>query len=240
MARRTKKKPPPHPISIPDDPSSLLGKVPIPDDPKKRTKKLTYREKVDRMKKVRRGEIGKTKPTDSNRAALLMAEACARKHAKYVGSRVTDWMAALEKRGRLACCMRASIQADMLQAPYAEYVEAQYYWFNDYFQRAPRYSEIAASGSLVRYKSWKALQEKRDIPARTVHPALAGGRVNPAETPPDVVLRYEEQILRRMVRRLGSEEAVWELCGRLGEEEVFSDAFKKTRPIWQATHGGKT
>ncbi|MCB0384428.1 MAG: hypothetical protein KDD43_03475, partial [Bdellovibrionales bacterium] len=50
------------------------------------------------------------------------------------------------------------------------------------------------------------------------------------------VLQYEEKVLAQMVKQWGSEERVWQLFGALGEETVFIDAFKKTRPLWRAQY----
>lgn len=166
--------------------------------------------------------------------AYAMGAAFSAKYANYNKSRPFDAYRVLdESKQRMSLCARAAAQADILEASYADYVEAQFYWFDDYFVRSPRMSEIASPGAVRRYTTWKELREKKRITPEVIHPAVVTGRLFGQKEFPQEMRKFEEQVLARMIRQWGSEEAVWELCGEPGEEEVFSDAFKRTRAIWR-------
>lgn len=168
------------------------------------------------------------------REVTIFASEYSRKYASYTKSRMFDWRKA-EKEGTfsLILCGRAVAQANMLKASYRDYIEAQFYWFNDYYQRAPYLGEIASAGALVRYQAWKELREGRQISDDVVHPAKIVTKINTLDTTDDTIIKYETAVLKRMIRNWGSEEEVWMLCGTPGDEEVFSDSFKRTREVWR-------
>lgn len=154
------------------------------------------------------------------------------KHALYWSSRKKSWRRVAERSpGALGCCSRAVAQAQLLEVDIHDYMEAQFWFFNEAFARPPTYAEIAASGCLLRYKKWRMAKVAGEAPSATVN-AATGGIFNPKDTLPEVVLAYEEKVLERMIRQWGSEEEVWRMFGALGDEEVFSDSFKVTRDIW--------
>jgi len=166
--------------------------------------------------------------------AEQFADEYARIYAYYKKTRVFDWRkASIEGTFSLVLCSRSVAQAGLLNATYEDYIKSQFYWFNDYFERAPRLAEMASAGAIIRYQKWKELNDKGSIVPDVVHPALAGTKVNTKDTSNLHVLKYETMVLERMIKVWGSEEDVWDICGELGDEEVFSDSFKMTRYVWK-------
>lgn len=178
----------------------------------------------------------RAKEAQPMRYAYQMADIYSEMFARYYGRphHVMNMRKRLEeKKSTKACFLRAVAQAQMLGALFREYMEAQFYWISDYHGRPPRYPEIASAAAIVRYRRWKELDAEGSAPAFQVHPAVVGGVVDPRQTPPEVVARYETDVLDRMIRQTGSEKDVWLLCGELGDNEVFTDGFKRTRPVWR-------
>ena len=181
------------------------------------------------------------KKAEQRREADLMAYEYAKKVTKYRKVlRVYDWQKRLQQNaGQVGCMSRAVAQAEILGASYNDYLEAQFYWFDDWYSRPPRYPEIASAGAIVRYRKWKVLRDTGVAPKCTVHPATVIVKVEAKKELPEAVLRYEQKVLSRMVRQWGSEEEVWRLFGSPGNCEVFSDSFKETRQCWRDIYGGK-
>lgn len=173
-----------------------------------------------------------------SRAANEVAQCYAEKHAKYYSHRHKNWRKVVDSnRGVVGCCSRAAAQADLLNASIADYLEAQFWFFDEAFSRPPTYAEIAAPKCLLRYNKWRVAVVHEGVPTTTV--SKSRGRVDPSKTKESVVQAYEEKVLERMIKQWGSEEKVWELFGEPGDEEVFSDKFKKTRVIWREQYEGE-
>jgi len=170
--------------------------------------------------------------SEISRFVKEVAQVFAAKHAKYYSHRPTNWRKSIESnRGILGCCSRAAAQAELLNTSVEDYIEAQFWFFDEAFGRAPTYAEIAAVGALLRYKKWREALVHDGIAKTTVN-VVTGGRFNPKKTKREVVMNYELKVLERMVQQWGSERKVWELFGSPGDEEVFSEEFKRSREIW--------
>lgn len=168
----------------------------------------------------------------SHRRSNEVAQVYAAKHAKYYSHRLQDWRKSIKSnRGILGCCSRAAAQADMLKTPVEDYIEAQFWFFDEVFSRAPTYKDIAAAGAMLRWKKWRVALYHDGIPRTTV--SKVRGQSDPRKTEKEVLIAYEQKVLERMIQQWGSEEKVWEMFGELGNEEVFSDAFKNSREIWR-------
>jgi len=186
---------------------------------------------------------GKLRPVrareaDPMRKAYQMANHYADLFARYYKRQRMNMRTRLEEKSGVATCfMRAVAQAEMLCAPFGDYMAAQFHWITDYHGRPPHYSEICSAPAIVRYRRWQELKAGGDEPAFQVHPAILGGGVrDPRETPSEVVMKYEQDVLTRMIKQVGSEREVWLLCGEPGNNEVFTDGFKETRPVWRSIY----
>lgn len=154
------------------------------------------------------------------------------KLAVYYRKRKKFWKNVIEKSpGVLGCCSRAVAQSEVLDVSFEDYLSAQYWFFHEAFARPPMYSEIASPGALLRFKRWKDMQAQGMVSKVVIDKAL-GGSFSPQDTLPEALKSYEEKILENMIRQWGGEDKVWKLFGRIGNEEVFSDVFKKTRSVW--------
>lgn len=171
------------------------------------------------------------------RAVYEMVQVFAEKHAKYYGHRLQDWRKALGKnRGILGCCSKAVSQAELLRTTAENYLEAQFWFFDQSFARTPTYAEIAASGAILRYKKWRVAVVHEGIPTTTVSVATIGKRHTKAISS-DVQQRYEEKVFQRMLSHWGTEEALWAACADNIEDIGFSEAFLQSRPVWKAFFG---
>jgi hypothetical protein len=171
--------------------------------------------------------------SQKNRIAHLALQVYIAKYATFWGARFKDWRKIAERApGALGCCSRAAVQAELLSASIDDYMEAQFWFFNMAYSRPPTYPEIAGPGGLLRYKKWRVAKVQGEAEEVTINIAT-GGTFNPKDTLPEVVLAYENNVLKRMIKQWGGENAVWRLFGQPGDEEVFSDAFKQTREIWR-------
>ena len=170
------------------------------------------------------------------RAAEVMASIFADKYARYTRKRKFDWRARLQSNKQaLSCFSRAAAQADLIQAVYDTYIEAQFYWFDDYFKRAPRYTECASPIAPLRYNAYMALKQQGQTPNHVVHPARRV--VDTRQRNTEEFMEFELKVLHRMIRQWGSEREVWELCGEPGDDEVFTEEFKQTREVWRTLFG---
>jgi hypothetical protein len=211
---------------------------------KRRRGRLTQKDRED-LVQLACTPIGHTKqvrfPKEDkiklHQKAYLMGVAFFSKFSQYNSTRPYDAYRVLdEKKQRMSLCARAAAQADILNAPYGDYVEAQFYWFDDYFVRSPRLTEIASPGAVTRYTSWKELRQKKRVTPEVIHPAVVTGKIYTKKEFPEEMRKFEEQVLERMIRQWGSEQEVWEMCGEPEDQEVFSDAFKRTRAIWRGMY----
>ena len=147
-----------------------------------------------------------------------------------------DWHARINRnKGALGCCSRAFAQVCELKCSVEDYLEAQFWFFNRSFGRAPRFSEIASVHALDRYRKWAIRMEKGEIGNKTINISVISA-YSARKVSVDMVIRYEERVLKTMIHQWGSEETVWELFGAVGDEEVFTDSFKKTRPLWRSMY----
>jgi len=133
----------------------------------------------------------------------------------------------------MGCLCRAVAQAEMVDATFQDYLEAQFYWINDHKQEAPTFSQLASMWAVRRYTWWKKMKEEGDEPAFSVHPGACDKRIDPTESDREFLLEYDGKLLKQMIKNLGSEEEVWSLCGDPDDSEAFSLEFKKTREVWR-------
>lgn len=202
---------------------------------KRKNKVLTEEELVAGVVGICSGKLSadESKKGNKNRVADHVLQVYLEKYATFWGKRKNSWRkTAAKSKGALGCCSRAAIQASLLSCSVEDYMEAQFWFFNEVFARPPTYADIAGPGGLLRYKQWRMACHNKTAPRLTINKAT-GGIYVPGETLPSVVLAYENKVLERMSLQWGGEHEVWILFGSLGDEEVFSDSFKKTREIWR-------
>jgi len=206
--------------------------VPQEPPPKREKKKrgLSVQEREEVVQKVCSQAVAPPaqKHAQPRRAAKQVAQLYSQKHALYHRHRATSWQRAIENRGVLGCCAKVVAQADVLQVEVEDYVEAQFWWFDTAFGRAPSYKELAGPKATYRWKAWRVARVHGEAHQKTVHVAT-GGTFNPQDTSVADELEAELKTLERLVRQWGSEEEVWRL---MGDQGVFSDAFMQTRPLW--------
>lgn len=218
--------------------------VPLELHLKKRRKKGKGKNKKDRILTVAEMEkevadiclgrviVTETEKKGNNRVAHYALQVYLEKLAVFYDKREKNWKKTIERNpGILGCCSRAVAQAEMIKAKIEDYIVAQFWFYRKFFGRAPTYPEIAGPKAILHYKQWRVALSKGEVD-KVIVTSTIGGTFDPRKTPDEIVLKYEMNVLKRMIYQWGSEEKVWQLFGRLNDEDVFSDDFKRTRPIW--------
>lgn len=175
-------------------------------------------------------DSSRVKYQKADRMGLLYADMYARYYRTQYPMNIRRKME--ENKSITGCLFRAVAQAEMVDASYQDYLEAQFHWIDDYKQEAPTFSQLASMWAVRRYTWWKKMKDEGDEPAFSVHPG-ACDHIDPAGTDTAFIMAYDSRLLTRMVKDIGSEEEVWELCGDPVDDEVFSLVFKQTREVWR-------
>lgn len=185
---------------------------------------------------VTSGEVraGRSANCEAMRAAYQVAQLYADKHAKYYKHRPINAMQRVaNNRGILGCCTKTVYQAELLNAPLAEYLEAQFWHFDKKYRKAPRYQDICSSLGPIRYEQWLTHCQQTGHNTNVVNMA-AGRTINPENTSLQVQKEYFENLLRLMIKGWNSELHVWELFGKV--DEPFPLWFRQGRALWRSLY----
>lgn len=153
--------------------------------------------------------------------------------SSYHGKRLMNWQKRLERNSTKGCMMRAAIQRETIGCSFEDYMQAQFYFFNLWYSRAPTYAECASKWAVKRVRDYQQLQKKDQAGGTVISPETIGE--NALESQPlayESKEDYDLKILEGMIERWGSEEMVWNICGDPADESIFLNAFKKTRSSW--------
>lgn len=146
-----------------------------------------------------------------------------------------------------ACHLAATLALSM-GATLENFVLSQFWWFDQCFSTTPKLRNLSGPGAGARYQKWLdakdaglRVDEVVSVKVIAVHPLAktAGGKISLYQKSRELhpnVLKIQERVLREQVRFLGSEEQVWETHGALGNQVLFMDEYKLTRPIWVALY----
>jgi hypothetical protein len=180
--------------------------------------------------------ISQGKSQESRKAASF-ADKYVAKLSEYKGTRRYNWRR-YSKEGKfsLILCSRAAAQADTIGASIDDYIESQFYWFDFYFQRPPRLPELASVKSIERFYEWKKLSSSRQIVGKVKHYSQLIKKISTKKATPEESFEYELSVLERMIIQWGGEDVVWTLCGDIGDTDIFTDEFKRTRAVWRSMY----
>ena len=226
-------------IPIPDEMarSQLAEMMPAPKRRGKKTsKRLSEAAQLEYLRMVYSGEILIKKVDPDKLRGRIEAEAIAqeysKQHAHYYDHRPTDWRRRLENKGILGCCSKAAVYAAMEKCSVEDYVNSQFWFFHTAYGRPPRYQDLAGPKAVERYKAY--IEHVAGEKGKVASPVsvVVKGRVDTRKFTRTEVFQYEFETLKRMESRWGGEKEVWTMWGDPSETDVFSNAFKKTRPIW--------
>ena len=208
-------------------------KVPIPAE-------LVTASKEEMVAKINRGDVlfDREKKREEKAVAYLAGQIYYQKLEKYYQIKYPiNWRARLEKtNGALGCCSRIVAQATILGVSLEDYIEAQFWAFDKFFRRHPAWKDMASGGALQRVQQWLFAKGKGEVPNATVNIGVVSVYSSRGVLSHEV-MKHEERVLRSMVEQWGSEQRVWLMFGEIGNEDVFSDAFKRTREEWRALYG---
>lgn len=196
---------------------------------------LSNDDKEELARGVIKGEYIKqmdSKAPGGRAESLTVGYYYAQAHADFYDRRIVNWKKRIEETPSLmGCFSKVAVTAEICGVPIQDFVSAQFWWFNEVYGRAPTYRDMAGPGAQSRVMQWKSERRVNGVPGKTVHRASQG--FVKQETSPDRLLQYEASVLERMVFRWESEEEVWRLFGEPGDEEVFSEFFKRSRRVWR-------
>lgn len=206
----------------------------------KSKRKMTAEDKEDILRAKTQGARGSSMSEEEEhqlyyveQMGFWFAEKFAIYHHK---KRYASWRDLLYKRPGVGACLSRSVaQCELLGVTCEEYMEAQFFMFHQMFGRAPKVYECCTPNAISRVLEWLRKREQGTVSTKTV--AKSVYTKDPTQISQDEQMEYELKVLQKMIRHWGSEEAVWEMCGEADNEEVFSNAFKRTRLIWKQRFG---
>lgn len=127
--------------------------------------------------------------------------------------------------------------SEIAEVSMEDYVQALFWWYGRNQSRPPRYNEVAGNGGLRIVKWYLDAKGRGEFVEGAVHVAT-GGVINTEETTLEDLFAYEEKMLKRMVKRWGSEAKVWEMFGD-PNDMVFSLEFCQTKEEWKKLYSVK-
>ena len=154
-------------------------------------------------------------------------------HAKYYNHRPKDWRYLLRThKGVLGCCSKAAVTASLLQCSLDDFIDAQFWFYHQNFGKPPAYKDLAGPGAARRVEAFLEFKKESKGKVSKAVSVATGGTIDPSKYTADEVFAYEASILKKMIAKWGSEEVIWEMWGDVEEEDIFSNSFKMSRPIW--------
>ena len=110
----------------------------------------------------------------------------------------------------------------------AEYLEAQYYWFDRWFRRAPRTYQIGSAKAVQRVKMWLEERARGGARGRATPVVRRAKPVSQGE-----VDRHERRMLAGMVERWERSEREILLAFGGPDARVFNQRFLESLPAWR-------
>ena len=131
-----------------------------------------------------------------------------------------NWIQRLESnKSAMTCLEKVLVHIDILKTTVDDYIEAQFFWTDKLYTRAPRYHELCAWYTIKRFEDWTALVNNKNASRRVVNAIESYGMKR------QELLDHEFKILERMIRKWGSESKVWQVFGDPDCSEIFSTEF---------------